>query len=312
MQMTPQQQMEFMAMMEQQARMMAQFIPGMMQQGMNPAFPQGGGHPNGQGRSLFDRVEPGRGRDGRGRGRGGISHQNGTSRNAPKTGDGDTKMDTTDAAPSATTETTSPMEGQQLSHPQRRAHDPSTTMCHFNLRCTNKDCPYVHQSPAAPEGTVVDMSDTCSFGAACKNAKCVGRHPSPAQIKAHQAEELCKYFPNCTNPVCPYKHPSMPLCNFGANCKNPNCKFTHLQTPCRFNPCLNPRCPYKHEPGQNKTFADYTWTAEGAKEKEEQTAREHVSDRKFVADDAGEEELIKPDHNGDGKVEQAVREEVIT
>ena len=40
---SPQQQMEFMAMMEQQARMMAQFMPGMMQQqAVNPAFPQNG------------------------------------------------------------------------------------------------------------------------------------------------------------------------------------------------------------------------------------------------------------------------------
>lgn len=59
MQMTPQQQMQLMAMFEQQAQMMAQIMPpqmqGMVQPAINPAFQNGGGQP--QGRSLFDRVE---------------------------------------------------------------------------------------------------------------------------------------------------------------------------------------------------------------------------------------------------------------
>ena len=60
--MSPQQQMEFMAMMEQQARMMAQFT-GMVPGGMSPSgFQQNGQQTNGQQGSLFDRVQaPGRG-----------------------------------------------------------------------------------------------------------------------------------------------------------------------------------------------------------------------------------------------------------
>jgi len=283
-----QQQMEFMAMMEQQARMMAQFIPGMVQPAINPAFHQNGQQQhNGQGRSLFDRVEPGRGRGGRGRGRG--TFQNGGARNGPNRqseNGGDTSMDTdskNDEAPSSS------MEVEQ-SPQQNRPGDPSTTMCRFNLRCINKDCPYVHQSPAAPEGTTVDMTDTCKFGVACKNSRCVGKHPSPAQIKAHQSEELCRFFPNCTNPTCGFKHPTMPICKNGANCTIEHCKFTHLQTPCRFKPCLNPKCPYKHEEGQKRTFGDYQWTANGAQDKDPK----HVSERKFVTED-GDEELIKPE-----------------
>lgn len=299
MQMSPQQQMEFMAMMEQQARMMAQFMPGMAQPGM-------GGFQNGQqGRSLFDRVERGRG-GGRGRGRGGQQQQNG-GRQANKSTDGDTSMDSEN-------QTTEGMDVERSG--QQGSHDPSNTMCRFNLRCTNKDCQYAHQSPAAPPGVTTDMTQTCSFGPACKNSQCVAKHPSPAQIKAHQAEEMCKFFPNCTNPVCPFKHPTMPVCSFGANCKNKECKFTHLETPCRFNPCLNPRCAYKHEPGQNKSFADYSWTPD--KQQAEETAqnagKEHVSDRKFIADDAGEEELIKPDQHGENAMgnNETMQEQVVT
>lgn len=161
------------------------------------------------------------------------------------------------------------------------------TICKFNLKCTKTDCIFAHQSSAAPPGTNIDVTDTCTFGVACQNKKCVGRHPSPAQKKVHQAEQECKFFPNCTNPHCPFKHPNMPLCRNGADCKLEGCKFTHLQTPCRFNPCKNPTCPYKHEEGQQqvqmRTFADMTWTPDKAKE--------HVSERKFVSED-GQEELI--------------------
>lgn len=165
------------------------------------------------------------------------------------------------------------------------------TVCKFNLKCTKSDCIFAHQSSAAPLGTTIDVTDTCTFGAACQNKKCVGRHPSPAQKKIHQAEQECKFFPNCTNPHCPFKHPNMPLCRNGADCKLEDCKFTHLQTPCRFNPCKNPTCPYKHDEGQQqaqvRTFADMTWTPDKAKE--------HVSERKFVTNDDGqEEELIVP------------------
>lgn len=277
--MSPQQQMEFMSMMEQQARMMAQFMPGMAQGMGNNNFPQNGQQNGG---SLFDRVQPGRGRGGgRGRGRGGMQQNGG----AHKPTDGKAGEDGQAADASSQMDTDSTAPGQQSS-------DPASTVCYFNLRCTNKNCLYVHQSPVAPEGITIDMSDTCSFGAACKNPKCVGKHPSPAAIRAHQAEEMCKFFPNCGNPICPFKHPTMPLCSFGASCKNKDCRFTHLTTPCRFNPCLNPKCPYKHEEGQNKTFGDYQWTADSAKK---DASASHVSDRKFVEDDGAEEELIKPD-----------------
>jgi hypothetical protein len=141
-------QMRLMSLLEEQARMMAQFMPGVGPPAINPAFqnaPQ-------QGRSLFDRVEH----------RGPKHHGNRQQKG------GDVDMDTS-------------KDGEQDDNNPENA-------CRFNLRCTRKDCPFAHQSPAAPEGTMIDPSDICSFGAACKNRKCTGRHPSPAVKSAHQAE----------------------------------------------------------------------------------------------------------------------------
>ena len=290
--MSPQQQMQFMAMMEEQARMMAQFMPGMISPSMNPAFPNG----SPAGRSLSDRIEaPGRGRGGRGErgGRGGKgSYQNGHGKSQQ---DGeDTAMDEDSNLKSEI----EPSSSMDVESSQSNDTGPNS-ICRFNLKCTRKDCPFAHQSPAAPEGITVDVSDTCSFGAACKNHKCTARHPSPAQRISHQAEEQCKFYPNCTNPACSFKHPSLPMCRNGADCTVPYCKFTHLQTPCKFNPCLNPRCPFKHAEGQRGSYADKVWTAEGVPQKEDG----HVSERRFV-DDAAEEELIKPEasENQDGIV----------
>lgn len=284
--MSPQQQMEFMAMMEQQARMMAQFT-GMVPGAMSPGFQQTGQQTNGQQPSLFDRVQaPGRGgRGGRGRGRG--FHQNGTARNG-----------TSQDANGADTESNAPSSSMEVeSSSQSKPFDPSTTMCKFNKRCINQDCPYAHVSPAAPDNITIDMTHTCSFGVACKNSKCTGRHPSPAQLKAHHAEEICRFFPNCANPVCSYKHPTAPPCRNGADCTREGCTFTHHQTMCRFNPCTNRNCPYKHAEGQKVKAHSNVWVADGVKKDTAMDGAEegqHVSNRKFVEEGA-EEELIKPE-----------------
>jgi hypothetical protein len=251
MQMSPENQMQLMSMLEEQARVMSQLMPGFVPPAVNPAFQSG----SQQGRSLFDRVERGH----RGGNRGGNRGYN----KSKTTNGGDIDMDAE----------------QDESNPN--------SICRFNLRCTRQDCPFAHQSPAAPEGTSLDPSDVCSFGAACKNKKCTGRHPSPAVRSAHQAEAMCRFFPHCTNPNCHFKHPSMPVCRNGADCKTEGCKFTHIETACKFNPCLNPNCTYKHAEGQRGAFTDKVWTPRSG---------EHVSERKFVGDVDGPEELIKPEN----------------
>ena len=254
-------QMELMAMLEQQNQMMYQ----LSQQLMTNNGSQGGFGQQRRGKSLFDRVQDPNKRDFR-RGQ----------HNANRRQDG------------ASTEENAEGQDVDMSGEKREPQNPDESVCKYNQRCTNPDCKFAHQSPAAPPGTTVDVNDVCSFGAACKNRKCVGRHPSPAQRLAHQSEQDCKFFPNCQNPRCPFKHPSMPLCRNGADCTTANCKFTHVKIKCKFNPCLNPNCAFAHEEGQQGGFKDKVWTAEGG---------EHVSDRKFVDDEANEE-YIKPDEEG--------------
>ncbi|EEA26228.1 hypothetical protein TMatcc_005515 [Talaromyces marneffei ATCC 18224] len=263
MQMTPENQMQLMALLEEQARMMSQFMPGFMSPAVNPNFQNQQHQQKQHGRSLFDRVErPNQRQGGDFQSR---ASQNGIAVKQGEDGDMDMTEDQTTADGQANTD----------------------SVCRFNLRCTRTDCPFAHQSPAAPEGAPVDVTDHCPFGAACKNKKCTGRHPSPAVKASHQAEEICRFFPHCTNPHCNFKHPSMPLCRNGADCTTEGCKFTHLTTACKFNPCMNRSCPYKHTEGQKASFPDKVWVAGQEKP--------HVSERKFVEDTNGEEELIKPD-----------------
>ena len=278
--MSPQQQIDLYAMLEQQSQMMAQ----MMNSGLSPI---GGGFPNPgfpqrppPGSSLFSRIQANPQRP-----------QGNSFQKRPQNGSfGEHKHPRNDASDTS-------MDVDMSSQEKAETLSPEETTCKYNLACTNKDCKFAHQSPAAPPNTTIDVSDSCSFGAACKNRKCTGRHPSPAQKIAHQTELDCKFFPNCTNPRCPFRHPTMPLCRNGADCSTPECKFTHVQTKCKFNPCLNPICSFKHEEGQKRgKFGDKVWVAPDA-------AKENVSERKFV-DGGGAEELIVPGSSSESPLSQ--------
>lgn len=288
-QMTPQQQMQLFAMYEQQAKMMAQiFNPG--QQGQSPQQAGlNGAQQHGHSKSLFDRVDA----------RGSRSQNNRPAQNHIASAD-------------------SSMDVEASSSQPQSKQDASTTTCRFNLSCSKPDCPFVHQSPAAPPGTTIDTTDTCSFGASCKNRKCTGKHPSPAQagpmghalssgrqpntgsgsglasapmLGGGGVDADCKFYPHCTNPSCPFRHPTMPPCRNGADCTTPSCKFFHNKTACKFDPCLNPSCPYKHAEGQKRgSYRDKVWIAPGSEDGE----GGHVSERKFIEGE-GDEELIRPD-----------------
>ncbi|CAA9959268.1 hypothetical protein PTMSG1_02784 [Pyrenophora teres f. maculata] len=264
----PQQQMALMQMYEQQAQMMQQIFSG----GAPTAFV----NPNFQNNRGSKKPHRGQDRSHQG-GRGGMNPN--AKPFTKKEGEDETMAD----GPGADN------GGMDVELPTGRP-EPSATMCKFNLRCSNPDCHFVHQSPAAVPGTVVDMNDSCDFGAACKNKKCVGKHPSPAQRQKFQSEQECAFWPNCRDPAsCPYKHPTSKPCKNGADCTVEGCKYGHSTIMCKFNPCLNPRCLYKHEPGQKKNNTN-VWVApkEG----------EHVSERKFV-DEEQKEELIIPNKDQD-------------
>lgn len=257
-------QMELMAMLEQQNQMMFQLSQQLMQGGA----PNGGQGQQRRGKSLFDRVSDPHHRNNF---RKGQNHHQGKAN-----GEG-------------TAAEEGPADGAdvEMSGNRREAPNPEETVCKFNLNCANKECKFAHQSPAAPLGASVDVSDTCSYGVACKNRKCVARHPSPATKLAHQSEQACKFFPNCQNAHCPFKHPSKPLCRNGPDCSTSDCPFTHVKTKCRYNPCLNPKCLFTHDAGQQGGFRDKVWTAD--------FTGEHVSERKFVDEKAAVEQVKADD-----------------
>lgn len=283
---SPQQQMALFAMLEEQARMMSQIFspqqqPGLPQPAINPNFRPGVNQQSG--RSLFDRIERPNQRQ-----NGSFSKRQHNSKAELQTLD--LHMASTGeegAQDPANGDVTSSMEVE--SSQKSQFEQSSDTICKFNLKCSKTDCPYAHQSPAAPPGTTLDLSSGCPFGARCQNRKCVMRHPSPSQNPTHNAVEDCRFFPNCTNPACPFRHPTTtPICRFGENCIRAGCKFKHVSITCKFNPCLNPECPYKHTENQKGgNFRDKVWKAGGDQE------REHVSERKFV-DDNMAEELVVP------------------
>ena len=175
----PQQQMALMQMYEQQAQFMQQiFSGGSPTAFVNPNFNQS--NRNGPKKPLHQRMD---------------RSQQGNRGMNPSAKSFSMKKESQDDAM-----VDGPAENGEGMEVESTRPEPSSTMCKFNLRCSNPDCPYVHQSPAALPGTTIDMNDTCDFGAACKNKKCVGKHPSPAQRQKFQSEQECAFWPNCRDP----------------------------------------------------------------------------------------------------------------
>ena len=247
----PQQQ--FLQMMEEHARMMAQMAA---QHGfVNPNF--NSQRNNGNGNSMFDRSQKPQSRN---------KHR---QQSKASNNNEDTAMDEDAAAPAGSA--------------SDEQNDPATTMCKFNTFCTKPDCPFAHQTPAAPQGVSVDVTSECSYGVACKNFKCVSRHPSPAKKFEHQQQQECKFGPYCQNTKCQFKHSSAKPCRNGGDCTTQGCTFFHSPIECKFTPCTNPRCQFKHKEGQ-KTGSNVWKAGDG---------NDHISERKFV-DENGVEEVIIP------------------
>ena len=288
----PQQQMQFMQLMEMQANVIAQMVQqnGGQMQNMRGGFKQNSGLRGGKQNGQFKGRQPQQQ----------LQQQqhavNGRLPDAPlQAGNNDSGMD---------------VDNEDATLNRKDLFD---TLCRFNLSCTNPNCGFAHQSPAAPTGTIVDLTDTCTFGVACANHKCSGRHPSPAQKTQHAKLEVdCKFYPNCTNPRCPFRHPTeMPPCRNGADCTVANCKFTHSKIMCRYNPCLNPNCAFKHADGQKRgKFEDKVWTADGGSNGDAGTETgggggksERFADFSIKVDDQ-EEELILPGRNNGAEDQQ--------
>ncbi|KAM3583041.1 hypothetical protein VKS41_004796 [Umbelopsis sp. WA50703] len=155
--------------------------------------------------------------------------------------------------------------------------------CTFWPNCSKgEDCPFWH-----PRTLCRDFPN-CPR----KANECLYIHPEAP--KSVETKAKCKFWPNCTNPQCPYTHPlgaPAPIvkrnptpCREGDNCTRPGCYFTHPRdgpagtaTLCRFGPMCQkyPNCPFQHPipPVQHRN-------------KQLVLNKQHVSDRGFsVAED---------------------------
>ncbi|SPO30828.1 related to NAB2 - nuclear polyadenylated RNA-binding protein required for nuclear mRNA export [Ustilago trichophora] len=173
-----------------------------------------------------------------------------------------------------------------------------TSICRWNVGCTNPMCPYSHASPAnaGPGGdpnALVLSQQNCRFGARCTNKDCTRSHVSPAvaKIQARSAAPVSftssapNSIPTSAIPPPPAAAATLSMdtalpnqtgsrpCRFGAACTRADCFFSHppsrtvttsssSSTPCRFGlGCTRPDCYFSHPPGQR---ASATTTTAGA------------------------------------------------
>ncbi len=190
-----------------------------------------------------------------------------------------------------------PVNANPLDIPLTPAREPASgkQTCKFDKRCKNADCVYAHSGLMTPNGITIDTSDHCPLAVHCQNKKCTASHPSPAV----KGQEDCRFDP-CTNPHCQYKHG--PVCpNPIGECVKPDCKLRHVQKTAKKIKCTNNPCPYgascrfSHEDGAGGAFEHKQWINPALKQQQGQ----HVSERKFVADE-GKEELIRPEGGDQG------------
>ncbi|XP_055603636.1 uncharacterized protein DDB_G0284459 [Uranotaenia lowii] len=93
-------------------------------------------------------------------------------------------------------------------------------MCKYDKTCVRMDCNYMHSKPMAGHPGYV-APPLASSVVPVQNYKSISAKPLPA---------LCRFYPGCTNGLCPYYHPKM--CRFGRNCMNKvECNFYHQDIP---------------------------------------------------------------------------------
>ncbi|EST09404.2 hypothetical protein PSEUBRA_001002 [Kalmanozyma brasiliensis GHG001] len=154
-----------------------------------------------------------------------------------------------------------------------------TSICRWNLGCTNPMCPYSHASPSAagPNGdpnALVLSQQNCRYGAGCTNKDCTRSHVSPAVARIRPRAAAPVSFAPAVAPApvarqtlsmdtaLPSQSTSRP-CRFGAACTRGDCFFSHppsrsgpssgvaSSTPCRFGlGCTRADCYFSHPPGQ--------------------------------------------------------------
>ncbi|KAI8142187.1 hypothetical protein BJV82DRAFT_615871 [Fennellomyces sp. T-0311] len=142
----------------------------------------------------------------------------------------------------------------------------------------------------------------------------------PVQTMLMKRPIPCKFYPYCTNPMCPFMHPEEPAgappvavpvkrvpipCKMGDQCKRPGCHFMHpgdKESPvseilCKYDgSCTRPGCFYKHTvppvtftPG-NKSLILNKKESESTSERQFSVAEDSVVERIVLGESA---DLIK-------------------
>ena len=146
-----------------------------------------------------------------------------------------------------------------------------TSICRWNVGCTNPMCLYSHASPAntGPNGdpnALVLSQQNCRYGARCINRDCTRSHVSPAVARIQARSAAPVTFTPVAPPAAPTPTLSMDTalpsqtasrpCRFGAACTRADCFFSHppgrsAGVPCRFGlGCTRADCYFSHPPGE--------------------------------------------------------------
>jgi RNA-binding, Nab2-type zinc finger len=107
--------------------------------------------------------------------------------------------------------------GNASKKPQRpKKAQEQVPLCKYGAKCTKPECVFAHPTPAGGPDAIVLRGEMCPDGRGCQNAEvlyiqtkliqCDMGHPSPVVDSSKRKEtEMCKFFPNCTNPECTFK-----------------------------------------------------------------------------------------------------------
>lgn len=159
-------------------------------------------------------------------------------------------------------------------HHQPQPQEPKIQLCKYTEKCTNRECPYAHPTPANDNARVTTF-EWCTDKENCKDGDCTKAHPSGSLVRQpepipEKVLETCKFLNKCTNMYCRYRHPTTTVvCRNGPDCQRVDCFFTHpYKDDCKYGiNCKLSSCLYQHPEGREQMMSKpMVWVNEGENE----------------------------------------------